>query len=528
MTIRIIFSSLFFAAVTLSKVASGNRSLEDVLPHCWEDHSWTRISLDCTRSTVNPKCAEKCTGVGLLFFAPTAAWTFSLVDAETCEHDALFIFYGISQTGTAYVYMPEEGNYCFGSSTLDDAALYSECQINEEGYNSDLTASQCPLYGLQDAGTQQDEIEEEIEEEEDSVQESETQITDIESVERQILQTSDGENVSRFGRTVSVSDDTLLVGARNVVYVFKRNMMTHTWEEIQKLTASDSDSNGFGGACAVEGDTAVIGSHKGAYIFIQGTDGLWTEKQKLVNEKGEGSYYFGDHVAIDNGTIVVGESRSENDNGIRTGSVFVYVRKNSGESSSSWEKQTQIFPQEGGDYDDFGQVADISGDFMVVGAPRGGGSNNPGYAVVYQKIGDDEWDTGFILIPTSDLVSDLSEFGNSVSISGDTIVVTTDDIVGRKAYVFERTGPGNVWTEVQKLEDTGFTVAIEENILVAHWALFLRRAEGEQWEKQAGLLTQPSGRGLTYSASISGATIAIGTPLSGDGYVAVYELVEGS
>jgi MYXO-CTERM domain-containing protein len=96
--------------------------------------------------------------------------------------------------------------------------------------------------------------------------------------EQQELLASDGAADDHFGYSVSVSEDTAVVGARDkasyqgAAYVFARSGTT--WTEQQKLLASDgaADDN-FGYSVAVSGDTAVVGAiskasgQGAAYVF---------------------------------------------------------------------------------------------------------------------------------------------------------------------------------------------------------------------------------------------------------------------
>ena len=120
--------------------------------------------------------------------------------------------------------------------------------------------------------------------------------------------------------------------------------------------------------------------------------------------------------------------------------------------------------------DNFGKVLAISGDTAVVGAP--GENNLAGAAYVYVRSGI-TWAFQAKLLPSSPGVGD--EFGFSVAISGDTIVVGArsegaDD--SGAAYVFVRSGTN--WSQQAYLkaantgagDNFGDTVAISANTIV--------------------------------------------------------------
>jgi uncharacterized protein (TIGR03437 family) len=97
--------------------------------------------------------------------------------------------------------------------------------------------------------------------------------------QQQELTASDGAPNDIFGSSVSVSGDTAAIGAEDAgggvqgaAYVFMRNGWA--WTQQQELTASDAGVDGFfGKSISVSGDTAVIGSdgksfEGAAYVFV--------------------------------------------------------------------------------------------------------------------------------------------------------------------------------------------------------------------------------------------------------------------
>lgn len=124
--------------------------------------------------------------------------------------------------------------------------------------------------------------------------------------------------------------------------------------------------------------------------------------------------------------------------------------------------------------DFFGKSTDIDGTSIVVGA-FAATSGRPGSAHVFELSGGD-WVQTARLLPSDGGGGD--EFGNSVGISGDTIVVGSefhDTALGSNAgavYVFQRIA--GTWTQVQKLEPAdalpqrnfGECVAIAGDVIV--------------------------------------------------------------
>jgi len=125
-----------------------------------------------------------------------------------------------------------------------------------------------------------------------------------------------------FGRSVSVSGDTALVGAyqdddagsgSGSAYVYIRSGVV--WSLQQKLTASDAAAGDFFGfSVSVSGDTALVGAYGNddagdtsgsAYVYVR-SGGVWTQQQKLTASDAAVQDYFGSSVSVSGDTTVVG------------------------------------------------------------------------------------------------------------------------------------------------------------------------------------------------------------------------------
>src|SRR5699024_4686737 len=111
------------------------------------------------------------------------------------------------------------------------------------------------------------------------------------------LTAGDRQAHDKFGTSVAIAGDTILVGSsqaavagknnQGAVYAFSR---ASGWAQQAKLTASDGQAwAGFGASITLsgdaEGDIAVIGAPKGgpgaAYVFVREAGG-WREQSKLT------------------------------------------------------------------------------------------------------------------------------------------------------------------------------------------------------------------------------------------------------
>jgi hypothetical protein len=158
-------------------------------------------------------------------------------------------------------------------------------------------------------------------------------------IEKQKLLASDGATNEFFGYTVSLDGDTALIGAptrystdTGSAYVFTRT--TGTWTQQAKLLASDGvTGDDFGRSVSLSGDTALIGAyydddngeHSGsAYVFAR-TGTTWTQQAKLTASDGAADDWFGESVALDGDTALIGAHGDDN-NGPGYGSAYVFTR----------------------------------------------------------------------------------------------------------------------------------------------------------------------------------------------------------
>ena len=192
------------------------------------------------------------------------------------------------------------------------------------------------------------------------------------------LLASDGEAYDYFGNSVSLSNNTALIGAfgdddyKGSVYVFTRNGTT--WTQQAKLLASNGPTeDNFGYSISLFGDTALIGAPSppykdnkdvdsgSAYVFIRsGTN--WTQQQQLFAADGAWGGLFGISVSLDGDTALVGADWDD-DNGNDSGSVYVFNRV-----GTNWTQRQKLLTSDGIAGDDFGISVSLDGDTALIGA----------------------------------------------------------------------------------------------------------------------------------------------------------------
>ena len=153
------------------------------------------------------------------------------------------------------------------------------------------------------------------------------------------LTASDGAAVDGFGHSVSISGDTVAISAvldddlgdsSGSAYLFDRPESGWTdMTETVKLTASDGAAGEyFGWSVSISGDTLIVGApvHPGggaAYLFERDEEGpgSWGQVAKLSASDGAAISWFGRTVAISGDTVVVGARADEAHGGGQSGSA---------------------------------------------------------------------------------------------------------------------------------------------------------------------------------------------------------------
>ena len=202
--------------------------------------------------------------------------------------------------------------------------------------------------------------------------------------EVQKLTASDGAAEDYFG-VVSISGDYAVIGAYNddegdaelidsgSAYIFERNEKGF-WSEVQKLTPSDgAEFDYFGLSVSISGDYAVIGAYNdddngvasgSAYVFERDGAGNWSETQKLTASDGAAGDQFGSTVSIFGNTLAITAAYDDDDNGVHSGSAYVFDRDGSG----VWSETQKLTASDGAAEDYLGSSVSIFGNTLVVGA----------------------------------------------------------------------------------------------------------------------------------------------------------------
>jgi hypothetical protein len=226
---------------------------------------------------------------------------------------------------------------------------------------------------------------------------------------------SNMEAQDRFGSAITLSGDTLAVGAM----------------------LEDSASVGIGG-----NEASNSAEDSGAvYVFVR-SGSSWSQQAYVKASNVGAGDWFGISVALDGDTLAVGATKedsnatgaqgggaAQNDNSA-TDSGAVYVFKRTG---ASWAQQSHVKASNTAADDDFGRAVGVYGDLLVVGAQyeasKDGGVGGDQYDNSREKSGaaylfvrtDSEWLQEAYL--KAAIPGQMAYFGNSIAVSGTTILI---------------------------------------------------------------------------------------------------------
>ncbi len=366
-------------------------------------------------------------------------------------------------------------------------------------------------------------------------------------VEQQKLIASDAADSDRYGTSVSISGDVILVGADGndcvagaicgSAYVLRFDGTT--WVEEQILTASDAGAvDQFGFSVAVSGDTAIVGAARNdcavgsecgaAYVFrFNGT--LWVQEQKLTASDAAAGDFFGAFVSLDGDTAVVGAISDDCAAGSNCGAAYVYRF-----DGMSWVEEQKLTASDAAP-GDFFAACSVNAGTIVVGANGVNCAVGDFCGSVYVfRFNGTSW-VEEQKLTASDQADD--RFGLSVSLSAGTIVVgafADDCTLGGadcgSVYVFRFNGAS--WVEAQKLtaadaapEDMfGVAVSVSGTTAVIGasqddcatgsfcGSAYVFQFNGSSWVQRQKLIASDAAGfdGFGFSVSVSGDTTVAG------------------
>ncbi|MEX1310587.1 MAG: FG-GAP repeat protein [Candidatus Sulfomarinibacteraceae bacterium] len=406
----------------------------------------------------------------------------------------------------------------------------------------------------------------------------------------QKVRNAEGAYDSAFGRAVALTDRTLVVGAPyghssdtwqcGAVYIFE--LVDDRWQQIQRINAEDAEADArFGTSVAISGDLLVVGAYDasgatrpgtGAVYVFRMIDGRWTQAFKITRPNEDEERYFGTSVATDGDIIAAASPARSQTSGNRWGEVFVF-----GSQGSDWVLEQQIdlagvgwsrgalslhdqwmavagnldstidearaiiYERREGEWvhdqtiapespeGEFIEVEkiQITADRMIMATHLDdGAADDPDAVLVYSRSGGNWISDAKLTVPDSSPNEDL---GRSIAMAGRTIVAGSRDMA--VAHVFEEAAGS--WNHSQVLVPwnvesarMGSSLAVSGNTMVAGapgydhdglevcGAVWVYRFDGEKWDMQEMILADEPGAWEQFGAAVGlwDDTLVVGAP----------------
>ena len=309
------------------------------------------------------------------------------------------------------------------------------------------------------------------------------------------LKAPNAEGGDQFGGNLALSGDTIAVGARQ--------------EGSAETTITNGTTNAGNGALS-----------SGAVYVFRRTGNTWTNEAYIKAPNAEGGDLFGSGVVISGDTIAVTATSDDSvqttiTNGtlvqgtdtptVNTGAAYVFRR-----TGTTWANEAYLKAPNAETGDLLGSSIAISGDTIVVSTTsedslqttitngtlvQGADTStvNAGAAYVFRRTGTTWANEAYLKAPNAETTD---QFGHAVSISGDTIVVSTiREDSSQTTITNGTTSAGNGAT------DSG--------------AVYVFRRTGNTWANEAYLKAPnaETGDSFGFSVGIDGDTIVVGAVL---------------
>ena len=267
------------------------------------------------------------------------------------------------------------------------------------------------------------------------------------------------------GWSLAVVGNRLIAGApaedghRGAAYVYRYE--NSVWIQEQRLTApvaQQGDDFGISVAINPAGSLIVVSApgtnnaRGAAYVFRLGLDAqgpFWSEGQEIIPSDGAPQDSFGMSIAISDDRIVIGSPFHDHMLVSRSGAVYVYREQEILPGQTSWVEEQKLVASDRAEEDSLGWSVAIDENRIVAGAIQTGFCSTcggrTGAAYVFNRSSG-IWQFEAKLTPTDGIGGDI--FGESVSISGERIAVTTAS--SSSVYVF-RLDDVMQWVSEQKL-----------------------------------------------------------------------------
>ncbi|KAA3608618.1 MAG: hypothetical protein DWQ01_10965 [Planctomycetota bacterium] len=299
-------------------------------------------------------------------------------------------------------------------------------------------------------------------------------------------------NLDRYGESVAVSGDRIVIGAPDIVnaggsrvgaaFVWRYDPIVRVWLFEQELNHNRQIGfDEFGCSVAIDGETIAVGAynipdqigHRTGAVFVFDYKGsAWSQTQEVADPRSVNWAEFGTSVSLSNGRLAVGAPNTTVQ-GTRVGAVFSFVFST---LSGSWVFEQELNHSGWVSWDRFGESVSLSDGRLAAGAPEAydGIGRRVGGIYVFDYIDlTGTWSSATRLNHAN--LTDRGRFGESVSLDGDWILGGAPQAVNSagtqvgEAYLFRYDEISQSWAQVEVLnhsdqvneDEFGYAVAFQ-------------------------------------------------------------------
>jgi hypothetical protein len=257
----------------------------------------------------------------------------------------------------------------------------------------------------------------------------------------------------QFGTAVDVDGERAIVGGLQTLadpgYAVVLERQAGAWVETARLTASDgAPGDRFGNSVAISGERLLVGAifdddngqNSGSAYVFELVAGQWVETAKLSNHDGQINDFFAVALDLDGERALIG-AKSDDDVGASSGSAYVFELV-----AGQWVEAHKLIASDGLANELFGISVALEGDRALIGAP-GELFSARGSAYVFELAGG-VWVERRKLTAANGAIGD--SFGARVALAGArcAIAAPLHQQLGA-IYVFETQGAG--WSAAAQL-----------------------------------------------------------------------------
>lgn len=281
-------------------------------------------------------------------------------------------------------------------------------------------------------------------------------------IEQCKITADDGAENDVFGHAIAIEGDYAVIGApwtddhgteSGAAYIFKRD--GNDWIQQAKLTASDGGvDNRYGISVAISGDYVLVGAffdddfgaRSGSAYIYKRAGANWIEQAILKADDGAEGDWFGVSVAIEDDFAAIGARYDDNENGTDAGAVYLFKR-----SGTSWGQHQKLIAGDGAEGDLFHKPA-FYGDQLMVGVYEDDDNGaNSGSVYVFRNNGT-SWVQQEKLIASDGEAGEM--FGSHIAVSDNRMVVGAyrdNDNGSNSGSIYVFSYDGSHWTETEKI-----------------------------------------------------------------------------